>query len=120
MNQITPFVTIILSWTIISCPLVLSAAGLWKKNSKLLYFAAAFSVPMSLYIAAAPALSFWPLSFPFLIVTAGIIAKKQRRIYVLGLIAPYWLIFVWLAYAVLVLDSSRQSVDPAYSWSAKP
>ena len=91
----------LLGWPAILVGLTLSVCGLFEKKPFLLYLAAGLILPVSLYLAATPRLSYFGLLVPVALLLAGICIKRFRIKLAFAFVLSVNLFFVWLAMVIV-------------------
>ncbi|WP_068811396.1 hypothetical protein [Pseudohongiella nitratireducens] len=84
--------------------ILLCVFALLSKKPGFLYLAAFLAIPLSLYSAAAPAFSYWPLLFPPMILLSGLSIKWERLAIAVLLALPYLFFSVFVMALVMSLQ----------------
>jgi hypothetical protein len=103
MSELLP--QIIFGWPFIIASLLLSITGIALKRYKFLVAGALFFMPPSLYLSGFPAIRWLAFLFPFFILGAAYLVRRNKEKIAWLLLLPPLGFSLWLAY--LVMEQSR-------------
>lgn len=95
----------ILFWICTLASIVLSACGVSSRSPRLLFLAAVFAVPLTLYLVANPGFRWGGLLLPIPQALAGVVVKRSRPLaIVLASVFPCFV--VWLETVVIMSNAN--------------
>lgn len=88
-------------WPLMILSIILSLIGVWMKKSRLLFVAAIFILPMSLYLAATPRFMIWGLIFPCFYIGSAYFVRIGKTRHAILINLPVYLLIGWIGVTVL-------------------
>ena len=102
----TQFFLLAMSLPVVFVSLALSGIGVYKRSRAVLFISAALALPLCAYLAATPLFGLFALLFPMAILLAGALARRHPRFWGAALVAPYWVLLVWLVVTISASDEN--------------
>jgi hypothetical protein len=110
---VRPPVILLIFWGCIAMSIVLSAWGVGRRSTRLLFLAALFAVPLTFYLVATPRFRWVGLLLPVPQLMAGIVVKRSRPLAIL-LASAFPCFVVWLETIVIMSNATAWHVQPSH------